>query len=742
MHPHLPLSQVNITPFHMEHKAVIYIRQSSPKQVREHLDSQLTQRTLVQRAQSLGWHPERIEVFDGDLGQSATGVQERDAFKALAAEVALGHVGIVFGWQVSRLARNNAEWYQLLDVAALVGTLIGDTDGVYDPRLYNDRLLLGLKGTMSEAELYLMRQRLNAGRLSKVQRGEYVQRLPTGLVRLADHRVIKDPDQQIQHVIALVFTKFEDIGSGYGVLRYCKYHDILLPRRHGGDFGPGDIRWRKPSEAAIRAILTNPAYAGAFVYGRRTSEPRRQAPGQRTPPMVHRKMDEWQCLLQDIYPAYISWAQYLANQVRLHENAQCYTDQMSRGRGAPREGAALLQGLATCGLCGHRMRVAYRPRARYICMSMQRAFAEARCAHLDGPSIEAFVVQAFFDAIAPAQLETLDEVLAQRQRERQRLETYHQQQVSQARYNATLARRRYEHVDPDYRLAAAELERAWEDTLRALRQAEEAAERFAHEPCEPTVTPERREQLLHLSQRLPELWASEQLTHTQRKALLRSLIARVIVQRTAADRIAVKIIWVSGHFSQGLVIPPVLHQRHITGYDTMVERIRQLWAEGSTDSHIAQTLSREGFRSARRARVLVRTVLKIRNHHHWVSRYHQHRLADKIDDMWTIHGLSCHLGVEREWFYHRIRTGTLREPDVIRKPPYGNYLIRDDATLLARLRTEVQRSRRWGRGGAMGAIAPEREASPAHPMARGSRAARRARTSRTNRIVQDATSDA
>src|SRR2546422_7323121 len=349
---------------------------------------------------------------------------------------------------------------------------------------------------MSEAELYLMRQRLNAGRLSKVHRGEYVQRLPTGLVRLADHRVIKDPDQQMEHVIGLFLTKFEDIGSGYGVLRYCKHHDILLPRRHGGDFGPGDIRWRKPSEAAIRAILTNPAYAGAFVYGRRTSEPRRQSLGQRTPPMVHRKMDEWQCILQDVYPAYISWAQYLANQARLRENAQCYTDQMHRGRGAPREGAALLQGLATCGLCGHRMRVAYHPRARYICMSMKRAFAEAPCAHLDGPSIEAFVVQAFFDAIAPAQLETLDEVLAQRQRERHRLATYQQQQVSQARYDATVARHRYEQVDPAYRLVAAELEREWENTLRALRQAQEAAERFAQEPDAPTLTAEQRRQLL------------------------------------------------------------------------------------------------------------------------------------------------------------------------------------------------------------------------------------------------------
>jgi hypothetical protein len=198
--------------------------------------------------------------------------------------------------------------------------------------------------------------------------------------------------------------------------------------------------------------------------------------------MGHRKRDEWQCILQDVSPAYLSGAQYLPNQARLRENAQCYADQMSRGRGAPRAGAALLQGLATCGLCGHRMRGAYRPRARYICMSMQRAFAEARWAHLDGPAIEAFVVQAFFAAIAPAQLETLDEVLAQRQRERQRFATYHQQQGSQARYNATLARRRSEQIDPDSRLAAAELERTWEDALRALRQAEEAAERFAHEP--------------------------------------------------------------------------------------------------------------------------------------------------------------------------------------------------------------------------------------------------------------------
>jgi DNA invertase Pin-like site-specific DNA recombinase len=676
---------VKLTPQHLERKAVIYVRQSSPKQVREHLDSQLTQRTLVGRAQQLGWHAERIEVFDGDLGQSATGIHERDDFKALAAEVALGHVGVVFGWQVSRLARNNAEWYQLLDLAALFGTLIADTDGLYDPRLYNDRLLLGLKGTMSEAEHYLMRQRLHAGRLSKVQRGEYVQRLPTGLIRLADNRVVKDPDRQVQQVIELVLHTFEELGACYRVMRYCRQHDILLPRRQGRE--PGGLRWRTASEIIIGSIITNPAYAGAFVYGRRTGDPGRHSPRRRP-------MEEWQCIMHDAYPAYISWAQFVANQERLGDNARRYGNKTGQGRGAPREGAALLQGLITCGVCGYRMNVAYRPRSRYMCTAMVRRFGQSCSLHLEGPPIEAFVVQAFFDAIAPARLETLDEVLAQRQRDHQRLETYHHQQVTQARFSANLARRRYEQVDPQYRLAAAELERDWDDKLRALRQAEEATARFAQEPAEPTLSPELRAQLLNLSQSLPTWWSSQQLGHDQRKALLRSLISQVVVKRPAADRVEVKIIWVSGHFSEGIVIPPILHQRQATGYDTMVERTGQLWSQGYTDAQIAQTLSAEGFRSARRDRVLPRTVLRIRNQHQWVSRYHQHRLAIKIDQRWTIHGLAAHLGVAREWFYTRIRSGFLREPDVMRKPPYGNYLIRDDAELLERLRAEIKRTRR------------------------------------------------
>jgi DNA invertase Pin-like site-specific DNA recombinase len=681
---------------HLERKAVVYIRQSSPKQVRENLGSQFNQRALFDRARALGWHPERIEVLDGDLGQSAATTLGRDDFKALAAEIALGHVGIVLGWEVSRLARNNADWYQLLDLAALFGTLIADAEGVYDPQLYNDRLLLGLKGTMSEAELHMLRQRLNAGRLSKVRRGEYVQSLPTGLVRLSDKRVQKDPDGQVRQAIELVFTKFAELGSCQKVLRYFKQHHLLLPRRQTSGFHRGEVLWKKPSSAAIYEILQSPAYAGAFVYGRRPTDPTKRRAGHLASGVVRKPMAEWACIIREAYPAYITWEQFLANQARLRDNNQRYYNRWGLGRGAPREGAALLQGLAACGQCGRVMRVAYKPGVRYACYGLSKDFAEPACAHLDGPSIEAFVVKAFFEAIQPAQLDALAEVLADRQREHNRLTQWHRQQVQRATYEANLAHRRYAAVDPDNRLVAAELERQWEAALLALREAQEAAERFAQHPPELPLSPEVREQLRHISQTLPALWASDRLTNEHRKALLRSLIARVILKRLAPDRVQVRIVWVSGHFSEGVVIPPIHRQADVSGYEEMVARIQALWQQGYTDAQIAQTLTAEGFRSARSSEVSTATVLKIRNHQHWVSRYHEHRLAKRIDGMWTIHGLAGELGVKRDWFYNRIRSGFLTAPEVIRKPPYGNYLIRDEATLIERLRHEAQRTRRFG----------------------------------------------
>lgn len=681
--------QAKITPAHLQQLAVVYVRQSSPKQVREHPESQRNQRALVDRAQHLGWHIERVQVFDGDLGHSAAQAAGRSDFQALTAEVALGRVGLILGWEVSRLARNNADWYQLLDLAALFGTLIADVEGIYDPRLYNDRLLLGLKGTMSEAELHLLRQRLTAGRLSQVARGEYVQRLPTGFVRLPDQRVEKDPDPQVRQVLELVFTRFAELGSCQKVLRWFKHEGLLLPRRQTGTLQPGELLWKKPSAAALYEILINPAYAGAFVYGRRPREPQRAVPGRPATGFVRKPLDEWQYVHHDAYPAYLSWEQFLANQAVMHDNAQRYAARTQPGRGAPREGTALLQGLATCGVCGHRMKVAYKRGTRYICEGLAQEFAERRCASLDGPSIEAVVVQAFFEAIQPAELAALEALLARQQQERAQVERYWIQQVQRATYAADLGRRRYEAVDPDNRLVAAELERRWEAALVALRQTEDAAARTRQQELPPGLDPEVRRQLELLGETLPQWWAAGRLTSEQQKQLVRTLIARVLLQRTAPDQVQVKIVWVSGHCSMRTVQPRIWRECDVSGYEQLVERVHVLWKQGLRDEEIARQLTQEGFHSARSPEVRRQTVQKIRLREHWYQPLQQSRGAETLGGYLTAAGLAKRIGVERIWIYRRLERGAIEAEYYQRHPQSGTYLIVADPDLIARLRQEA-----------------------------------------------------
>jgi DNA invertase Pin-like site-specific DNA recombinase len=694
----LSLRSLKITPTHLERKAVVYIRQSTPKQVRLNTESQHNQRALVERARSLGWSAERITVLDADLGHTASTREGRDDFTQLAAELALGHVGIIFGWEVSRLARNNADWYQLLDLAAVVGALIADIEGVYDPRSYNDRLLLGLKGTMSEAELHMMRQRLNAGRLSKVERGEYVQHLPTGLVRTEHGQVEFDPDEQIRRCIALVFSTFAELGSAMKTLHSFKAHHILLPRHQTSGLLKGELLWKEPNEAMLIEILHNPAYAGAFVYGRRPTDPLRRRPGHRGSGMVRKPMEEWVTIQQGAYPAYISWEQYLQNQARLAENtveANAKQAALRGARGAPREGEALLQGLMCCGMCGYRMRVAYKHHIRYLCDGLKRHYAGAMCMSLDGPSIEEVVVQAFFDALRPAQLDALQALLAGRAKEEKQLQQYHRDQVTRATYEAHLARRRYEAVDPDNRLVAASLEKGWEEKLVALRQAEEEAERFEHRPLFPTLSPELRQQLEQIGPALPALWDSGKISHPHKKRLLRSLIRRVIATRLAPDRIEIKIVWISGHFSVAQVIPPIHRQADASNYEALVARLDELTRQGLTDPEIAAQLTTEGFHTARRLAVTVSTVHKLRGRHSQVSSLHRHRKVSLVDGYWTIPGLTQDLGVGHGWLYQQIYQGKLTEPDIQRLPGYRVYLIRNDPAVLERLRAQAAASRRY-----------------------------------------------
>ena len=328
--------QQKITPQHLERLACVYIRQSSPGQVLHNEESQVNQRQLGRRAELLGWSRERVRIIDRDLGLSGKESTCREGFKELVAEVSLGHVGIIFGYEVSRLARNNSDWYHLLDTAALYGTLIADYDGIYDPRLYNDRLLLGLKGTMSEAELHLLRLRLREGRMRQVERGEYRQHLPTGQVRLPDGTVVQDPNDQVRHTIELVFTKFKELGSCWQVVLYMRRESVLLPRRQLRGLHIGETLWKLATQHAIYDILTNPAYAGAFAYGR-TQQIAIPGPDGGTRTRVVRKpMAEWTHLEMDVYPAYISWEEYLANRERLHQNMARFTGRDQGAQGAPR----------------------------------------------------------------------------------------------------------------------------------------------------------------------------------------------------------------------------------------------------------------------------------------------------------------------------------------------------------------------------------------------------------------------
>jgi DNA invertase Pin-like site-specific DNA recombinase len=671
-----------ITLQQQERRAYVYVRQSTQTQVRHHRTSQDNQYALVERAQALGWPRERIFVIDDDLGQSGQD-SARKGFQELVSAVSLGQVGLILAYEASRLARSNADWYRLLDLAALVGALLADTEGVYDPRNYNDRLLLGLRGILSEAELHLLHLRMQAGRRRQIEQGTYRQVLPTGLVRLPDGRVAKDPDLQIQHTIALVLERFAALRSCQKVLRSFRDEGVLVPRRQTAGLYAGELWWKRPSAPAIYAIVRNPAYAGAFAHGR-TQVHLQRPPG--TPGRhVRQPMAEWTAVHQNVYPAYISWEQFMANQEQLADNASAFD---RRARGAPREGRALLAGLAVCGRCGHQMRVGYKVSHRYLCHALSEDYRAPQCLSLEGTGIDAAVVAAFFSALAPAELDLLEDVLAAQRAEYDQRAQQYADQIKRAEYEARLAQRQYQAVDPENRLVAAELERRWELALRALVEAREARERFDQTPPVPLLDPALRDQLCDLGPQLPALWDSGQLTPAHKKALLRSLIRRVILSRPTPERIEIKVVWVSGAYSL-LSVPTTVHRGgSLPTYEQFVARILELSTQGYQDAVIAQRLTEEGFRSARRLVISPKTVEKIRRTHGQKALTGVFNAADQIEGCWTVGGLARHLGMSSDWVRNRIVRGQV---PARHHPLTGRYLIADDPAILELLKREVAR---------------------------------------------------
>ena len=443
-----------VTARHLGRKAVIYVRQSTPQQVLSNQESLRLQYALRQRARDLGWLEADVEVIDSDLGRSGATALQRQGFKDLIARVTLGEVGIILSYEVTRLARNCSDWYPLLDLCGYRQCLIGDRDGVYDPNSADGRLLLGLKGTISEVELHTLRGRLTAGLLSKAERGELAMLLPAGLVRGTHGVVTKHPDREVQERIGLVFAGFLELGSVGKLLRSFRARRLAVPRLDRF----GEVAWRTPTGGMITAILKNPAYAGAFVYGRTRSCRATYASGRLI--TARCPMAEWKVIVKDRYPAYIEWAEFERIQAMLRDNHAEYA--RNRTRGVPRDGAALLQGSVWCGRCGHKMTVEYRSANRYVCNFLQRSQGGPLCQHLPADPIDARVVAAFFAAVGPEELEAWNRAQDARRQAEDALDRAEAQQVERLRYQALLAERQFNRVDPDNRLVASELERRWE----------------------------------------------------------------------------------------------------------------------------------------------------------------------------------------------------------------------------------------------------------------------------------------
>ena len=666
---------------HLERMAYVYVRQSTPQQVQKNLESQENQKALAQRAVSLGWSPQHVRVIDADLGLSGQSTEGREGFRELTSEVSLGHAGIVFAYEASRLARNNADWYALLDLCTLRGTLIADADGVFDPTDYNDRLLLGLRGMMSEAELHLIRQRMEAGKLRQVEKGTYRQRLPTGLIRLDGGQVVKDPDSHVQRAIELVFERFASLGSMSKVLHSLLEDEVSLPRFRYLAPHQGELMWCRPTTTNIHGFLSNPAYAGAFVYGRR---PMVRDGLKNSQSRTVKPMEEWAVIHQDVYPAYISWEQFLANRERLRQNGYRLTENQ---RGAPRSGPALLAGLAVCGHCGRRMSVVYggnKGHGGYVCTALPSNAGAQSCLYAPRLNTDRAVVEAFFEAIRPAELDLLEEALEAQSKDRERLLGHHHDNIKTARYEARLAEKRYRSVDPENRLVAGELEKRWEDALRALEEAEQAAERFEQEMPRTDLDPTLRDGLADLGKRLPELWDSGRLSVEHKKELLRSLIHRTILSRPQSDSTEIRIVWISRAVSTLLVSQPLRRARDISGYEEMVERILALTAEGHTDAKIARSLTEEGFRAARSKKGIPKNFVRdVRRERGVSSLFETQKGKEKLEGRWTVLGLAKELGVNENRIYRLIHNGTLATE---RHPKSGRFLVADDPELLAELR--------------------------------------------------------
>ncbi len=656
-----------VTPTHLARKAVVYIRQSTPHQVVSNQESLRFQYALQQRARELGWHEADIDVIDSDLGLSGASAAQRSGFKELVGRVGLSEVGLILSIDVTRLARNCSDWYPLLDICGVRGCLIADRDGVYDPGSANGRLLLGLKGTISELELHTIRSRLTAGLLAKAQRGELALMLPVGLVRDPSGIIVKDPNIEVQERLDLVFQTFLKFRTVAKVMRVLNERGLDLPRRDR----LGDLRWVRATVAAVSAILRNPAYAGAFVYGRtRIRAPARDGGSSSK---IRQPIEDWRIVVKDRYPTYIDWPTYEKIRSIVRDNRAEYM--RTKTRGAPRDGELLLHGIAWCARCGHKMYVRYKGGGEYVCNHLRSHEGLPTCQHVRASRVDAAVANAFLTALAPAELDALSRACRAQHQIDTALRSSAERQLERKRYVAALAERQFNRVDPDNRLVAGELERRWEAALSAVREAEEAlAQAAAPKPLSQRVIGKPlSDKIVVLAGRLPQIWASPATTDAQRKALLRCLVEKVVLDRGERDVARVRIVWRGGATSDIAVKMRVNAIANLTQGEEMRDRVLDLARAGIPDDEIAATLTAEGHRSPNCAeKVLPITVQRLRLAAG--IRVATQRTRWKHDpSLLSATELAARLNIPVNWLYVQIRQKRL----LLDRQPNGAYLFRN-----------------------------------------------------------------
>jgi DNA invertase Pin-like site-specific DNA recombinase len=694
-------STSKIRDIHLTRLAMVYVRQSTPQQVMENRESRERQYALSDFAQRLGWPAERVVVIDEDQGQSGRSATERSGFQRLMTEVSLNHVGMVLGLELSRLSRSNSDWHQLINVCGIFNTLLCDQDAVYAPMDSNDRLLLGMRGAMSEYELVTLRNRLLRGSRNKAERGELFLHVPVGYLKMSTGEIVKEPDEQAGDMVRLVFDKFEKLGSSYAVFRYFIAHRLQLGFRPQSAARAGELAWRPPTPNCILGILRHPIYAGAYAYGLHRHGTKNPATGRTEGGTWFVPPEEIPVLLHDRLPAYISWDQYLANQERLKQNRALHDRQ-----GAPKRGAALLQGLVVCNKCGHRMSTRYKARQRpaYFCNEYWRSDLPECCGRITATALDDLVAQELLRALEPATLELSLRAIENVEQERKRLHDQWRQKLERAQYEVGRAERQYHATEPENRLVARTLEARWEEALKKRRELEEEHHRFlAKLPA--TLSATDRERIQALSQNVPSLWNAADTTALDRKQVVRCLVERVVVAPDPATELTdVTIVWKGGVATQHQVARPIGRYKQLKDYQRLTQRLEELHRQGLHRGPIAEKLNAEGFVPPhRRGGFTELGVGALMRELGLVGEYFCEDLLQKHE--WRIPELARELGVIPQKIHYWIKQGWIHS----RRTPSGKHLIvwadQDEIRRLKRL-AKVKQS--WLRAHHPDLIIPKR----------------------------------